>query len=506
MKNKNRTFACVFGTIFSLYALASDTLSISNPIQNLIIDSTSNEIISKKEFKRLIDSTKTLTDNRLGKHPFQKKIISGYNQNGTNSSDTLKINTLLEYIQNYDVYASRVYPIAARVIMPDEVLEYPRMNALYMPLIFNNLQRNFKLDLHDKKECLQTFNSHILDSLRSKYLVNRYMHNLRESILLNAETKQIGYVKYDKKNLPQLERMIYHLNSRQSAAWMKNVKPIPDRNADTKDLPKTEYNPWSYNFFTKLQFSQTYNSPNWSKGGESNMAGLATIYMEANYSDLKKVQFDNNLEAKIGLNTVSNDSLRNLNVSTDQLRMVSKLGVRMYNDLYYSLSGEFTTQFMNNYKFNTMALQSSFMSPAKLFIGLGVDYKKAGKEKKYNFSLLLAPLTCKMSYLYDNVNLQTSSYGIDEGKHFNSELGSKITATLTWRLAENVQWKSNFYYFTDFTYVDSDWENTLDMYLNNYFTTSFYLHLKLDDRLKRPKGEPLIQLQELFSFGMVYHF
>jgi len=507
MKNKNRTFACIFGTIFSLYALASDTLPVFKQIRTQSADTISVENISNIEFKRLIDSTKMLTDNNLGKHSFQKRNSSGNYQNGINSTDTLKINTLLEYIQNYDVNATRVYPRPVREILPDENFDFPRMNPLYMPLVFNNIQRDFKIQTHLKTEPPLTFDSEILDSLRFKYIYDRYIHEITQCILLKAEAKQIGNVKYDKKDLPQLERMIYHLNSRQSASWMKNMKSIPGRNADTKGLPKTAYNPWNYKFFTKLQFSQTYNSPNWSKGGESNMAGLASVYMEANYSDLKKVQFDNNLEAKIGLNTVSNDSLRNLNVSTDQLRIVSKLGVRMYNDLYYSLSGEFTTQFMNNFRANTMSLQSSFMSPAKLFIGLGVDYKKTGKKNlKYNLSLLLTPLTCKMSYLYDNVNMQPKSYGIDEGKHFKSELGSKIAATIVWKLSENVQWKSNIYYFTDFSYVDSDWENTIDMNLNNYFMTSFYIHLKLDDRLKRPAGEPLLQMQELFSFGMVYHW
>jgi len=234
------------------------------------------------------------------------------------------------------------------------------------------------------------------------------------------------------------------------------------------------------------------------------MAGLTTLYLEANYADLKSIQFDNYIEAKIGLNTVSSDSLRNLNVSTDQLKMVTKLGVKMHNDFYYSLSGEFTTQFLNNYKANTMTLKSSFMSPAKLFIGLGVDYKKADKKKGYNLSVLLTPLTYKMSYLYDNVNLNTSSYGIDKGKHFGHELGSKLTSSLTWKFSDQIQWKSNYYYYTDFTYTDTDWENTLDMSLSRNLTASIYLHLKMDDRLDRDPGESLIQMQELFSFGLAY--
>jgi len=124
----------------------------------------------------------------------------------------------------------------------------------------------------------------------------------------------------------------------------------------------------------------------------------------------------------------------------------------------------------------------------------------------YDLSVLVSPLTVKMSYLYDIDNFKPSDYGIDEGKHFGKELGSKISANLTWEFSEQVRWTSKFYYYTDFTYVDTDWENSLDMTLNNYFTTSIYVHLKADDRLERAPGEPLIQMQELFSFGMMYRW
>ena len=236
------------------------------------------------------------------------------------------------------------------------------------------------------------------------------------------------------------------------------------------------------------------------------MAGLASVYMEANYNNLKNIQFDNNVEVKIGLNTVSSDSLRNLNVSTDQVRAISKLGIKMYNNWYYSLSAEFLTQLLNNYKMNTMTLKSSLLSPAKLFISLGMDYKKSDSKKGYNLSVFLSPITLKMNYLYDNVNLSTSSYGIDDGRHFGSEIGSKVSSVLNWKLSDQVSWKSKIYYFTDYTYVDTEWENTLDLYLNHNFSTQVFLHLKLDDRLNRTPGESLIQVQELMSFGLVYRW
>lgn len=498
MKNRYLTIGFAIATFFSAKASETDTLSINDVLKDssiIMSQPASETVIENKQF---VNSDKNQTVKAKGKSQNHKEDL--------NVVKAIEDNPLLDYILKYDIQANRIYPRPALDLSNDEELDDLRMTPLLMPMIFNSRQRDLRIDVCERKKPSNDFKSEILDSLFNEYHSENYVHELEKSVLLNAESRHIGLIRYDQKNLPKPERMVFQLETRRGAPWSRVQESIPGRDADTKKLPKSEYNPWSKYGYVKLQFSQTYNSPNWSKGGESNMAGLTTLYLEANYSDLKKVQFDNSVEAKIGLNTVSSDSLRNLNVSTDQLRAVSKLGVRMYNDLYYSLSGEFTTQFLNNYKANTMSLKSSLLSPAKLFVGLGVDYKKSDKKKGYNLSVLLTPLTYKLNYLYDNVNLSTSSYGIKDGNHFGSDIGSKISATLTWKFSDQVQWKSNFYYYTDFTYIDSDWENTIDLNLNNYFTTSIYVHLKLDDRLDRDPGESLLQMQELFSFGMVYRW
>lgn len=415
-------------------------------------------------------------------------------------------NILLLFIENYDINKHLVHPRTPRTFKPNEVLDYPKMSPLFMPLVFNSQRRNYHLNPRESEEHDFYLNAKSMDSLRVVFQSNKYIRRLAQTILQNAEIEQIGQIQYDQKNLPQPEKLVYQLNSNKPPTWVKPVAPGTIAKADTKNLPKIPYNPWRKFGYSKLQLTQTYVSPNWSKGGESNMAGLAQVYLEANYRDSKNVAFDNSLDIKIGLNTVSNDTLRNLNVSTDQLRLLSKLGIRMYNDWYYTVSGEFTTQFLNNYKTNTWTMKSSLFSPAKLFVGLGIDYKKSNRKKGYDLSVLVTPLTLKMNYLYDIENFKPSNYGIDEGKHLGKELGSKIAANLTWTLSEQVKWTSKFYYYTDFTYVDSDWENTLDFSLNNNFTTSIYVHLKADDRLERAPGESLIQMQELFSFGMMYRW
>lgn len=415
-------------------------------------------------------------------------------------------NYLLLFINNYDISKHQVHARSPRVFKPKEVLDYPRMSTLFMPLVFNAQRRTYHIDYQENTDQDEYLKAKSMDSLRVVFQSNRYIRRLAQNILQNAEIEQIGQIQYDQKNLPQPEKLVYQLDSKRPPTWEKPTMPGTIAKPDTRNLPKTPYDPWRKFGYTKFQLTQTYVSSNWSKGGESNMAGIGQLYMEANYRDSKNIAFDNSLDIKIGLNTVSYDTLRNLNVSTDQLRILSKLGIRMYNDWYYTVSGEFTTQFLNNYKTNSWTMMSSMLSPAKLFIGLGIDYKKTNRKKGYDLSVLVSPLTVKMNYLNDIDNFKPSNYGIEEGKHFGKELGSKIDAKLTWAFSEQVKWTSKFYYYTDFTYIDTDWENTLDLSLNNYFTTSIYVHLKADDRLDREPGEPLVQMQELLSFGMMYRW
>lgn len=437
----------------------------------------------------------------------KKNLTVVNNSNEFSSSTYTDPNPLLSAICLYDPMMYRVWPREPKPFFGDNLVDSIQMKPLFLPLVFSLYSPDYSLSTNKEEKADNLLTTPAFESLMSvlnqMYEWDRYELDVMQRI----ESNQIRYVDYRKTDLPDADPLIFILTQEKPMLLEKPSLMMIDQVTKREyKYAGVEYNPWTRRGNFKLHFSETYLSSNWSKGGESNMAGLATLFLEANYNNIKNIQFDNSLELKIGLNTVSTDTLRNLNVSTDQLRALTKLGIKMRDNWYYSLSSEFVTQTLNNYKKNTTKLLSSFMSPAKLFISLGVDFKKNDKKKGYNLSVMISPITYKANYLYDNINLNPKSYGIDPGKHFGSEVGSKVSSTITWKFSDRVNWKSKIYYFSDYTYVDSEWENTFDFSLNNYFSTQFYLYAKLDDRLKRKPGESLIQVQQLLSFGMTYRF
>lgn len=494
----------------SLFAFLSSLLTPSLPTDSMIDHLTVRDTVAVEVEALPIVSEKELM-------AYKRKQLRAFARKDAG---------LLRWLHSYDVDEQRIRPREATLAQVSDLYDLNNMNPVFMPLVFRTPKDRYRLsrfewsytpDLTTKWAerafpsspyssiaSSERLGTSLSDSLMGRFRAEKFVFEYNQQVLEQIQVEQIELVQFFQHLLPEPERLVFPLNGKQRPDnWLHYSLQLPERPKPV-ELPRTPYKPWARRGNTRLQFSQTYISPNWSKGGESNMAGLASIYLEANYNDRKRTQFDNNIEIKVGLNTVSTDSLRNLNVSTDQIRATSKLGLRMYNNWYYSLSSEFLTQMLNNYKKNTMSLRSSLLSPAKLYVGLGVDFKKKGKKNQYDLSVILSPLTYKMNYLLDIENYKSTSYGIDAGKHMGHELGSKISANLSWRFNEYVHWKSKFNYYTDFTYLDSELENTLNFRLSGNFTAQIFLHLKLDDRMKRDPGEVLLQAQELMSFGMAY--
>lgn len=308
--------------------------------------------------------------------------------------------------------------------------------------------------------------------------------------------------------LMEIKNTIATVNSEKETASTVKVEDLvqveqPQIQAETVALEAEKPNFWTHNANVYFQFSQSYISQNWYNGGESNNSALGGFTFEANYNDQKRIQWDNKAEIKVGFITARGDSLHKYKTNTDLFRLTSKFGYKAVKNWYYTVLGELNNQFFPGYKTNDMRKYSNFLAPLKFNASIGMDWKLK-KDKKYEFSLALLPLSYNMIWVAgDEVNPQL--FGIKEGEHFLHKFGSKMQLDHSLFFTKDITWKSHFYIFTSYHSTDSLWENTFDFAVNKYLSAKMYLNLRFDDHGVKSDKHGYLQIQELLSFGVSYN-
>ncbi len=257
---------------------------------------------------------------------------------------------------------------------------------------------------------------------------------------------------------------------------------------------------WKFSGTYSLQFTQNHVSENWYKGGESHNALLASTVMELNFNNQRKLTFDNKLEMKLGFQTSHNDEEHKYKTNSDLLRLTNKLGVRAVKHWYYTVMLQSWTQFYKGYKANDKKVYSDFMSPFESLLSLGMDYQQTTKNNKFKISATLSPLALKFKYVGRPSLI--SSFGLDEGKHTLWEYGSNVTVNYTWNIVKNISWTGRFYYFTDYSKTQIEWENTFNLSINRYLSAKLFLYPRFDDSRQRSEGQSNFEFNELLSLGL----
>lgn len=340
---------------------------------------------------------------------------------------------------------------------------------------------------------------HVLDSL----------HHEQELLML-AQQAYMDSLRQDSVN-----KLMAHLDTlREEQLALDEIRlelpkgMIKDPEEDRQDslrLKRLERSNWRRELNLLSQISQNYVSDNWYAGGNSNFAIQNSVKGMLNYDARKRITWDNTLEWRMGASTVHGDSLRKMNITDDIFRYNTKLGIKFYEKLYVSVSGEFNATLFNTFVPNVgkqEKIKSGWMSPARINLGLGIDYKPIK-----GLSLLVSPLAYKMIHINDTVRMDYKSYGINEGKKTLNELGSSVRVEWQWKPLRELAINTIFYSYTNYKAIELDLEVTADFIINRFLSTRVTLHPRYDStRIMGEDEKAKIQFKELISVGFAHKF
>ncbi|MBR4962513.1 MAG: DUF3078 domain-containing protein, partial [Muribaculaceae bacterium] len=326
-----------------------------------------------------------------------------------------------------------------------------------------------------------------------------------EIIIENAKDNVISNnpqdVDFTNKSMPKAPK-----NEKMSKKEKKEFVSI--ENLDTPSTSITTEAPptpklWKHGFVSSIQVSQAYISENWYQGGESNFNLISDQLYNVEY-DHNNILFTTSAQWKLGISTAPSDTVHDMSINDDLFQINSKLGIKAVKDWYYTVSVLFKTQLFNSYPANSTTRSSAFFSPGEFNVGVGMSYNKKIAPKKFETSVMLAPLSYNLKFSLDK-DLAAKA-GIKDGKLYENQVGSSLEGTFKWEFYPNLTWTSRVFYFTDYKSALADIETGLNFVFNRFFSTRIYLQARFDDSIEANKDKKYMQFKELLSFGFNYKF
>lgn len=346
----------------------------------------------------------------------------------------------------------------------------------------------------------------LLNKMIDKALVDAYMNRPLNFQHYDAQFENVEILA-DNRIENKTEELDNILNS---AVKINDVADVFDSLAVDLKIEKPNF--WKRSGKFTTQFTQSYFSENWYKGGSNNVTLLSTLLLEANYNDQKKVQWDNKLDLRLGFVSTPSDDFHKFMTNNDKIYLFSKLGIKATKSWYCTIQGDVNSQFMPGYRANKEETFSKFLSPLDVFVSIGMDFKPT--LKKGSFSAALYPLSYKMRYIGSDDELNTihKNYAMmkdDNPLTTKHDFGSKVELNAKFEIVKNFTWRSRAYYYTTYKYAEAEWENALSFQFNKYLSTEVNALWRFDDnRAPNTKDSSLgyFQFKEYFTFGLSYNF
>ncbi|HAO46857.1 MAG TPA: DUF3078 domain-containing protein [Ferruginibacter sp.] len=235
---------------------------------------------------------------------------------------------------------------------------------------------------------------------------------------------------------------------------------------------------------------------NWAGGGEQNTLGVATLF---NYNlNLKKGKHTWNNYFDIALGFQNATSFGQFRKTDDRIDITTKYGYRISPKWYTAMLVNFNTQSLTGYNYTDTGNNkiSGFLTPGKLIVSAGVDYRP---DK--SFSLFISPITTRLILKNDNDFLVVDKFGVPPNRKSYTELGSFATAKFTKGFTKWIMYTGRLDLFSNYKRnpedVDVFFTNLLSLKFNKWLATNISADIVYDDDILKKT-----QLKEVLGIGL----
>jgi hypothetical protein len=264
----------------------------------------------------------------------------------------------------------------------------------------------------------------------------------------------------------------------------------------TKSFKSLDSNGWLKTGTFILNINQGTLS-HWAAGGEQSVLGINWLFNYALNLRQGRSTWDNGFDIALGFqNATSFGKFRKID---DRIDITTKYGYQISNKGYLGILANFNSQVLAGYDYsiNPNPKISSFLTPGKILLSPGFDFKPTS-----SFSLYFSPLTIRWVLKNNPAFFNVLKFGVDSAQKVNTELGAFFTAKSKLKLARWATFNSRLDLFSNYERkpqnVDLLMNNLLTLKFNKYLSTNLSLDMIYDDDvIKR------LQVKEILGIGLI---
>lgn len=277
----------------------------------------------------------------------------------------------------------------------------------------------------------------------------------------------------------------------------RDIKKGP---ADT--IPKT----WRKGGIYGINVSQG-SLNNWAAGGDEFSLSVNSVLSLFAFYKKDRHSWDNTLDFNLGyVRTSSLGSRKN----DDRIDILSKYGYALNSKLNLAGLVNFRSQLFKGYTYDedVKTFSSTFLSPAYILVSPGLDFKPNA-----DLSIFISPITARFVIVKDDTLSAKGLYGVEPGKHSESEIGAFATINYLKAFNKTLSYKGRLDLFSNYRRnpqnVDLYFTNVLNIKLSGLLTATWSVDMIYDDDVKlfgQYKNGAALQLKSLIGIGLLVKF